>query len=139
HGRYSSMTDLSRRVGLTTEQVEALATAGAFDCFGTARREALWAAGAHAATRPGQLDIDPYDETAPPWLPAMTEPEQLIADLWATSVTPEIYPSALIRHRLDALGIVTAAGIRQLPDRTRVTVGGIVTHRQRPSTARGVT
>ena len=138
-GPFTSMADLARRVGLSADQVEALATAGAFDCFGAQRREALWAAGAAATARPGQLDLSTFDETAPPWLPQMTEPEQLIADLWATGVTPEQYPTALIRDRLDALGVVTAAGLRTLPDHTRVTVGGVVTHRQRPATARGVT
>ncbi len=49
-----------------------------------------------------------------------------------------MYPTALIRDRLDALGIVTAAALREVPDRTRVTVGGIVTHRQRPTSGRGV-
>jgi error-prone DNA polymerase len=69
----------------------------------------------------------------------MTAPEQLIADLWATGVTPQLYPTALIRPRLRGLGIRTAAEIKALPDRTRVVVGGVVTHRQRPATARGVT
>jgi error-prone DNA polymerase len=50
-----------------------------------------------------------------------------------------MYPTAMIRDRLDALGIVSAAELRRLPDRTRVTVGGVVTHRQRPATAQGVT
>src|SRR5438093_1740120 len=38
-----------------------------------------------------------------------------------------------------ALGIITARGLRALENHTRVTVGGVVTHRQRPATARGVT
>ncbi len=139
HGPFSSMADLARRVGLSADQVEALATSGAFDGFGPSRRDALWGAGAAATARPGQLDVVTFDESAPPQLPAMTEPEQLIADMWATSMTPDIYPTALIRPRLDALGIVTALGLRSLEDRTRVTIGGVVTHRQRPATARGVT
>lgn len=69
----------------------------------------------------------------------MTEPEQLIADMWATGITTSTYPTAAIRPRLAALGIVTAAALREIPDRTRVTVGGVVTHRQRPGTAGGVT
>ena len=36
-------------------QVEALATAGAFGCFGVDRRSALWAAGVVASVRPEQL------------------------------------------------------------------------------------
>jgi error-prone DNA polymerase len=135
---FTSMADLARRVGLSADQVEALATSGAFDCFGVDRREALWGAGAAATARPGQLDVATFDETAPP-LPQMTEPEQLIADMWATSMTPDIYPTALIRPRLDALGIIPVTDLRAIENRTRVTIGGVVTHRQRPATARGVT
>ncbi|HEV7203930.1 MAG TPA: error-prone DNA polymerase [Jatrophihabitans sp.] len=138
-GPFTSMSDLSRRVGLSADQMEALATAGALDCFGGTRRDALWGAGAASTARPGQLDLATFDEKAPAALPAMTAPEQLIADMWATGVTPELYPTALIRPRLDALGIVTARGLRSIDNRTRVTVGGVVTHRQRPATARGVT
>jgi error-prone DNA polymerase len=138
-GPFTSMADLARRVGLSAEQVEALATSGAFDSFGVGRRDALWGAGAAATARPGQLDIVTFDETAPPALPAMTEPEQLIADMWATSMTPDLYPTVLIRPRLASLGIVTARDLRSIENRTRVTIGGVVTHRQRPATARGVT
>src|SRR5665213_4210732 len=49
---YADMTDLVHRVGLSAAQVEALATAGAFDCFGMSRRVALWAAGAAAEGSP---------------------------------------------------------------------------------------
>src|SRR5690606_23508973 len=50
-GPYASPEDLVRRVpGLTTPQLEALATAGAFGCFGLDRRRALWVAGAVART-----------------------------------------------------------------------------------------
>ena len=45
---YADPEDLARRVPLTLPQLEALATAGAFDCFGMSRREAIWAAGAVA-------------------------------------------------------------------------------------------
>jgi error-prone DNA polymerase len=138
-GRFTSMADLAHRVGLSTDQVEALATGGAFEGFGVARREALWTAGAAAAVRPGQLDLATVDERQGPSLPEMTEPEQLIADLWATGVTPQTYPTALARDRLDALGVVTARDLHSIADHTRVRVGGVVTHRQRPATARGVT
>jgi error-prone DNA polymerase len=62
-----------------------------------------------------------------------------MADLWATGITRDQYPTAVIRERLAELGVTPSSHLRQLPDRTRVTVGGIVTHRQRPATARGVT
>ncbi|HEX2901866.1 MAG TPA: error-prone DNA polymerase [Jatrophihabitans sp.] len=138
-GRYASMAELARRVGLNADQLEALATAGAFAGFGTSRRESLWAAGAAALSRPGQLELAPAAESRLPPLPEMTEPEQLLADLWATGITRDSYPTALIRDRLTALGVTPSNRVRELPDRTRVTVGGVVTHRQRPATARGVT
>jgi error-prone DNA polymerase len=138
-GPFTSMADLTYRIGLSVEQVEALATAGAFTCFELSRRDALWAAGAVATRRPDQLDLPTFDESRHPSLPPMTEPEQMIADMWATAITPDVYPTALIRDRLDTLGVIKAVGLRQIENRTRVTVGGIVTHRQRPATARGVT
>jgi len=137
-GQFTSMTELARRVGLNTTQLEALATAGAFETLGTSRREALWVAGAAADYRPGQLDLPAPSEQRLPVLPEMTEPEQLMADLWATGITRDRYPTALIRDRLGSLGVTPSHELRRLPDRTRVTVGGIVTHRQRPATARGV-
>jgi error-prone DNA polymerase len=69
----------------------------------------------------------------------MTEPEQLMADLWATGITRDRYPTAMIRDRLTELGVTPSDRLKHLDDRTRITVAGIVTHRQRPATARGVT
>jgi error-prone DNA polymerase len=62
-----------------------------------------------------------------------------MADLWATGITRDHYPTALIRDRLDALGVTPASQLKTLDDHTRVLVGGIVTHRQRPASAGGVT
>ncbi|MBN9620952.1 MAG: error-prone DNA polymerase, partial [Actinobacteria bacterium] len=135
---FTGLTDLARRIQLTSGQIEALATAGAFDPFRVARRDALWSAGAVAALRPDQLDLDTERELAIPPLPTMSEPEQLIADMWATGITTDTYPTSLIRDRLDALGVVAAEGLREVDSGTRVTVGGIVTHRQRPTTGGGV-
>jgi error-prone DNA polymerase len=61
------------------------------------------------------------------------------ADVWATGISPDSYPTEFIRGRLDALGVVTADRLLSLPDGARVLVGGAVTHRQRPATAGGVT
>jgi error-prone DNA polymerase len=41
------------------------------------------------------------------------------------------------RPALDAAGAVSAAGLEQIPSGRRVSVGGMVTHRQRPATANG--
>jgi len=135
---YRDMEDVVRRNGLSTDQVEALATAGAFGCFDLERREALWSAGAVAQSRPGRLAGIVTGERAPD-LPAMDAVEQAAADLWATGLSPDRSPTEFVRPWLDEQGAVTAAGLVHIEHGRRVTVGGVVTHRQRPATAQGVT
>ena len=60
------------------------------------------------------------------------------ADLWATGLSPDSYPTQLLRPQLKALGVVLAADLDRLADGAAVTIGGLVTHRQRPMTAKGV-
>ena len=74
---------------------------------------------------------------APP-LPDMDAVETNRADLWATGLSPDSYPTELFRKELDALGVVPAASLAHLANGAAVTVGGLVTHRQRPSTSKGV-
>ncbi|WP_091463361.1 error-prone DNA polymerase [Micromonospora inyonensis] len=138
HGPYRDMPDLARRVGLTAAHLEALATADAFACFGLSRREALWAAGAAAQERPDRLPGTVTGVTAPT-LPGMDAVDRLVADVWATGLSPESHPARFLRDRLDALGAVPVARLGQVEPGRRIRVGGIVTHRQRPATAGGVT
>jgi len=135
---YTSMEDLVRRTGVSQAQVEALATAGAFGCFGLERREALWAAGAVAQARADRLP-GVVVGADPPELPGMSPIELGAADLWATGLSGDSHPVQFARERLDTLGVVTAAGLAAVPPGARVLVGGVVTHRQRPATAGGVT
>lgn len=133
---FESVTDLSRRAGLTTTQLEALATAGALEPFGITRREALWAAGSAEGT--GHL---PGTTPQPrvPVLPGMTTLEETLADMWATGISPERHPVSHLRDQLRAAAIHAIDELGEVPTGTRVRVGGLITHRQRPSTAGGVT
>ncbi|HUQ39288.1 MAG TPA: error-prone DNA polymerase [Acidimicrobiales bacterium] len=135
---YADMADVVRRIGLTTPQVEALATAGAFACFDLERREALWAAGAVAQGRANRLPGIVTGADAPP-LTGMTDAETAIADVWATGLSPTSYPTEFVRDHLDDLGVTPADRLLGLDDGTRIVVGGVVTHRQRPATAGGTT
>ena len=72
---------------LRLPQLEAMATAGAFGCFGLERREALWAVGALSQSRPDRLEGVVTGARAPT-LPGMTPVEESVADLWATGVSP---------------------------------------------------
>ena len=137
-GRFASMADVVRRTGLSTSQTEALATAGAFECFDLDRRRALWEAGPasqeHVERLPGSGSPLPA-----PALPDMTTGELSMSDLWATGITPDDHPMTHVRALLTERGIVTASGLARVPTGTRVHCGGVVTHRQRPATASGVT
>jgi error-prone DNA polymerase len=74
-----------------------------------------------------------------PRLPGMSPVELGAADLWATGLSGDSHPVQFARERLDQLGAVAADGLGVVPPGTRVLVGGVVTHRQRPATAGGTT
>ncbi|MDQ3405300.1 MAG: error-prone DNA polymerase [Actinomycetota bacterium] len=135
---FRDMVDLAHRVTLTRAQIEALSTAGAFACFDMSRREALWAAGAVAGEHPDRLPGTAVGFRAPE-LPGMDEIEVAVADVWATGLSPDSFPTQFLRKRLTRLGALTAAELSTVETGTRVLLGGAVTHRQRPATAGGVT
>ncbi len=137
HGPFLHLEDFVRRTGLSAAPLEALATAGAFGCFGLTRRQALWQAGALAGTHAGQLPGTSGTDRIPE-LPAMTVVEQTFADLWASGASPDSHPIAHVRERLDATDHIRLGDLGKVPDGGSVRVAGIVTHRQRPPTAGGV-
>ena len=133
---FTGITDLSRRAGLSSPQLEALATAGAFDAWGLDRREALWTAGfSESADHLAGTTPAP----AAPTLPGMSGPEITLADLWATGVSPERHPIEHLRDDLRRAGVRSVAELATAEAGRRVHVGGLITHRQRPGTAMGVT
>ncbi|WP_432829445.1 error-prone DNA polymerase [Dactylosporangium sp. CA-092794] len=137
-GPFTSMSDLARRAGLTTAHLEALATADAFASLGLSRREALWAAGAAAQETAGRLP-GTTGGTQAPMLPGMDAVERMVADVWATGLAPDAHPAQFARAYLDTIGAVSIEKLQRVEHGRRVFVGGIVTHRQRPATAGGVT
>ncbi|WP_022916496.1 error-prone DNA polymerase [Ruania albidiflava] len=140
------LADLARRVRLTAAQLEALATAGALEDLTRDRREGLWLAGALAAesgTRHGRWIAEPLPLTAVgtsvPDLPAMDEVSTAVADVWATGVSVDSFPTQFRREELDAGGVLRVVDVPAAGAGRRVRVAGVVTHRQRPATAAGVT
>jgi error-prone DNA polymerase len=143
---FRDMEDFVRRTGATVDTLEALAAAGAFEeSFGLARRSAMWAAGALRDARPHVQANGNVVETLPglltgldaPPLPGMTEREEVASDLWSMGLSPGRHPTEFVREELIRQGVVTAADLRVLPDRSVVEVAGVVTHRQQPATAKG--
>ncbi|MGD9753316.1 MAG: error-prone DNA polymerase, partial [Acidimicrobiia bacterium] len=102
---YRDMEDVRRRSGAGLPALEALATAGAFGCFGLTRRAALWAAGAVAQGGADRLAGIVTGVHAPP-LPGLGAEEEALADLWATGISPDGHPTRFHRASLAALGVV---------------------------------
>ncbi|MPV35759.1 error-prone DNA polymerase [Georgenia subflava] len=74
-----------------------------------------------------------------PGLPAMDRVETAVADVWATGVSPDSFPTQFRRADLAAAGVWTVADLAGAAPGARLRVGGVVTHRQCPGTAGGVT
>jgi error-prone DNA polymerase len=133
---FQNLEDFTRRTGAPVDALEALATAGAFACFGLDRRAGLWAAGALRDARPERLPGLVTGAEAPQ-LPGMNEVEETAADLWATGMAPGRHPTEFVRDELTSRGVLTAAALRETEARSIVEVAGVVTHRQQPETANG--
>jgi error-prone DNA polymerase len=141
---YHSLQDLVRRAGVGRPQLESLATAGALVGLSPrpgaepaeSRRAALWAAGAVAQGTAERLAGVVTGEEPPP-LPPLELHETLRADLWATGITVGTHPMELARPLLDSLGAIPAGALAGAETEGRVLVGGVVTHRQRPESAKG--
>lgn len=138
-GAFADLADLAARAHLSVHEVAQLARAGACESLGPTRREALWSAGAV-----GQGDwVQPFlpgteVTTSPPSLAPVDREWTLVEDYLSTGLTTGVHPFALVRPRLGA-EVTTAAGLALRDDGEIVTVAGVVTHRQRPHTARGTT
>ena len=154
-GPFESLSDMARRVrirpkgfkgaagfaperGLSQAQWEALATAGALATLGVTRREALWASGVLSLEGPNTLP-GVITGVKAPTLPGMSAVEEAVADVWASGVSVDSYPTVFVREGLDANGVLRVGDVIAHEAERRVRVAGVVTHRQRPGTAKGVT
>jgi error-prone DNA polymerase len=127
---YNSVHDLN----LNKRDLRCLASAGALQSLAGHRRLAHWtAAGAERRA--------PLDAPAPERLPALQAPregEEIVADYASLGLTLGRHPLALLRDRLNGLGMIDAKALHQIPHGRPARVAGLVTCRQRPDTASGV-
>jgi error-prone DNA polymerase len=132
---WRSGEDLVRRAGAQQQHLEALAVAGALDCFGASRRALVWSAGASAQGTPDRLAGVVTGLNAPA-LPETSAMERVADDLWAMGLTPDATAMALVRDELNERGVTRASALVSA-ESARVAVAGVVTHRQHPETAGG--
>jgi error-prone DNA polymerase len=144
---WSNMEDLVRRAGVTRTQLEALATAGALDGLppgpgsrpetgGANRRSRVWGAGAASQATPDRLP-GVVTGSDPPVLPLPSAWEEVADDLWSLGLAPDTTAIELARDGLNRRGVLPTGALASRPAGDRITVGGVVTHRQQPESAHG--
>ena len=160
-GAYVSIQDLVFRTGIDRRDLEALAAADALRGLAGDRHRAFWhAAGVITAqgyavshSRAGSLAYadrpiaDLFDDAASGdsdfglgvMLPLASESQNVAGDYAATGFTLRRHPLALLREHLDCFGANSSAQLGKLGNDQATKVAGLVTCRQRPMTASGVT
>jgi error-prone DNA polymerase len=134
---FASVDDLAHRARLNAHDMQALAAAGALAGLSGHRRHALWDV-AGVERMPALLDAAPIEEGTPV-LATPSEGEDIVADYASLGLTLGRHPLALLRERLRRQRMFTAAELKALPHGRLARVTGLVTGRQRPGTASGVT
>ncbi len=131
-----SVEALALAARLDRGSLDALARANALAGLAGHRTQAAWEA-AGVERLGGVLADSPFQE-APIALPAPSEGEDTVADYRSLGLPMGRHPLALLRDRLARYGVVSAAALRDYPDGRSARASGLVTHRQRPETAKGV-
>ncbi|MBV9892230.1 MAG: error-prone DNA polymerase [Rhizobacter sp.] len=134
--RFASPEDLARRARLDAHALAALADAGALHSLTGHRHNAVWAV-AGIDTRPTEMLRATRVEEPAVSLAAPSEGEETLADYRALGLTLNRHPVALLREHLARFKVEPAARLRTFPSGRLARASGLVTHRQRPETAKG--
>ncbi len=132
---FADMRDLVQRTGLDVKAINALADADAFKSLTGHRIQSRWMA---SGSRIADLPLAPTmnDQSPAPLIP-LTLGQEVIADFRSTGLTLRVHPLKLLRGLLP--GIYRAEDLKKVPSERHIRVAGLVTCRQRPGTASGVT
>ena len=136
-GPFTDVTDLAVRACLDRRDLEALAAAGALASLGGHRHRAYWEVAGYQPALPTAPALS--QDLALPLLRRPSEGQDIVADYRSLGLSLGRHPLALLRDRLRASGVRTAADLLSTAADTQVQVAGLVINRQRPQTASGVT
>jgi error-prone DNA polymerase len=135
---FRDVADLCQRADLDQRLRGVLADAAALRGLAGHRHKARWAVAGVEAQRPL---FDPIGATAEAAvaLPLPSTADDVHADYAMTGLTLGRHPLSLLRAQLRARRFKRSSELRDLPHGQRVSFAGLVTMRQRPQTASGVT
>ncbi len=134
---FASPEDLARRAALDAHQLALLAQADALLPMTGHRHQAAWAV-AGVDTRATALLRSTRTHEAAAELAAPDAGAVVLADYRATGLSLTQHPVALLRAQLAAFKVQTASVLRHYPNGRLARASGLITHRQRPETAKGV-
>ena len=136
-GPFASVEDLARRASLDAQALRLLAEADALRGLASHRHQAAWAVAGVDTRAPRLLQAS---RTAPDEavLSAPDDAMQTLADYRAMGLTLNHHPVALLRSALAAFRVQPAAQLQRCRPGQLARASGLVTHRQRPETAKGV-
>ena len=135
---FRDATDLCLRADIDQRLRGVLADAAALRGLAGHRHKARWAAAGVEVQRPLFDALGATTETAVS-LPLPSTAEDVHADYAMTGLTLGRHPLSFLRAKLRARRFKRSSELRNLKHGTRVTFAGLVTMRQRPQTASGVT
>lgn len=146
---YKSIQDLVYRSGINRKDLESLAAADALRGLSGDRHRAFWqAAGSEKEAERKKNETLSFfsdhsfadsDFGVDVLLPIASEGQNITGDYAASGFTLRRHPVALFREHLDAYQVSMASGLSNMSNESNTKVIGIVTSRQRPLTASGVT
>ncbi len=134
---FSSPEDLARRARLDAHALSLLAQADALQPITGHRHQAAWAV-AGVDTRATPLLRATRTHEAAAELPLPSAADTVLADYRSTGLSLTQHPVGLLRAQLAAFKVLPANVLRHHPNGRLARASGIVTHRQRPETAKGV-
>ncbi|GAB4212451.1 MAG: error-prone DNA polymerase [Rhodoferax sp.] len=137
HGPWIDVNDLARRAGLDRAALDALARADALQSLCGHRRQQVWQARAVQAPPPLLRDA-PVPEAALT-LACASQAEAVRLDYAALGLSLRAHPIHILRDQLSKMKYLQAVQLRACGPDQRVRVCGLVTLRQSPGTAKGVT
>ncbi len=133
---FQNTEDLTRRANLNAHDLQAVAQSGALHALAGHRHQAAWKV-AGIDTRPTPMLRETRTVEAPALLPVPAEAEETLADYRSLGLTLQRHPLALLRDQLAHYQVQPAAVLRTYPNGRLARASGLVTHRQRPPTAKG--
>jgi error-prone DNA polymerase len=134
---FNSTEDLARRAKLDAHDLSLLAQADALLPITGHRHQAAWAVkGIDTRATPLLHHTRTFEADAE--LPTPSAATTVLADYRATGLSLTQHPVALLRTQLAAFKVLPASVLRHFPNGRLARASGIVTHRQRPETAKGV-